>query len=86
MQYQVAIISLGLDPVVYLEKYPGRFISMHLMDWSTADKKMVPVGSGAIDWKKIFAAAKKGGVKNYFVEMNMDALKASYPFLHNLKT
>jgi len=24
-------------------------------------------------------------IKNYFVELNMDALKASYPYLHDLK-
>jgi Pyruvate/2-oxoacid:ferredoxin oxidoreductase gamma subunit len=45
----------------------------------------VPLGTGVVDWKKLFTAAKKGGVKNYFVEMNMDALKASYPYLHDLK-
>ena len=38
-----------------------------------------------IDWKALFAAATAGGVKNYFVEMPMDALKASYPYLHKLK-
>ena len=34
---------------------------------------------------KIFAAAKKGGIKNYFVEMSLDLLTASYPYLHSLK-
>jgi len=85
MQLQVAIISAGYDPVEVLNKYPGRFCSLHLADWSPADKKSVPVGQGAIDWKRLFAAAKRGGVKNYFVEMNMEALKASYPYLHDLK-
>jgi sugar phosphate isomerase/epimerase len=46
---------------------------------------MVPVGKGVVDWKKLFKAAKKGGVKNYFVEMNLDLLTASYPYLHALK-
>lgn len=85
MQFQVAVISLGLDPIPFLTKYPGRYVSLHLMDWSPTEKKLMPVGTGAIDWKKLFAAAKTGGVKNYFVEMNMDALKASYPYLHKLK-
>ncbi len=85
MQFQVAVISLGYEAATFLTKYPGRFISLHLADWSATEKKSVPVGEGVVDWKKLFAAAKTGGVKNYFVEMNMDALKASYPYLHALK-
>jgi len=85
MQFQVAVISLGYQAATYLKKYPGRFSSLHLADWSSADKKSVPVGAGVVDWKGLFAAAKIGGVENYFVEMNMDALKASYPYLHDLK-
>jgi hypothetical protein len=38
-------------------------------------------GQGTLDWMKIFAAAKTGGLKNYFVEMNLDLMKASVPFL-----
>ena len=85
MQFQVAVISLGYQAATYLKKYPGRFISLHLADWSSTDKKSVPVGAGVVDWKGLFAAAKAGGVENYFVEMNLDALKASYPYLHDLK-
>ena len=85
MQFQVAVISLGYEAATYLTKYPGRFISLHLADWSSTDKKPVPVGAGVVNWEKLFAAAKIGGVQNYFVEMNLDALKASYPYLHNLK-
>ncbi|MCL5278982.1 MAG: sugar phosphate isomerase/epimerase [Planctomycetes bacterium] len=85
MQFQVAVISLGYQAATYLRKYPGRFCSLHLADWSSTEKRPVPVGSGVVDWKGLFAAAKIGGVENYFVEMNMDALKASYPFLRDLK-
>ncbi len=31
------------------------------------------------------AAAKRGGIKNYFVEMNLDMMKASAPYLRNLE-
>uniref|UniRef100_Q021Z1 Xylose isomerase domain protein TIM barrel n=1 Tax=Solibacter usitatus (strain Ellin6076) TaxID=234267 RepID=Q021Z1_SOLUE len=85
MQFQVAVISLGYQAATYLDKYPGRFISMHLADYSTTEKKAVPVGSGVVDWKKLFAAAKTGGIKNYFVEMNLDAMGPSYTYLHALK-
>jgi sugar phosphate isomerase/epimerase len=85
MQFQVAVIRLGYEAATYLRKYPGRFLSLHLADWSSTEKKSVPVGAGVVDWKGLFAAAKIGGIENYFVEMNMDALKASYPYLHDLK-
>jgi sugar phosphate isomerase/epimerase len=85
MQFQVAVVGIGHDPVKYLTKYPGRFLSLHLQDWSPSDKKLVAVGKGVVDWPKVFSAAKTAGVKNYFVEMNLDAMKESYTYLHGLK-
>lgn len=85
MQFQVAVISIGYEAATYLTKYPGRFVSLHLADWSNAEKKSVPLGKGVVDWKKLFAAAKTGGVKNYFMEMELDAMRESYPYLHALK-
>ena len=84
MQFQTEVINLGYKASDYFAKYPGRFISSHLSDW-TADKKEVPVGKGVIDWKEFFAAAKTGGVKNFFVEMNSDTLKESADYIHGLK-
>jgi sugar phosphate isomerase/epimerase len=84
MQFQVAVVSVGYQAATYFTKYPGRFISMHLADWSATEKKPVPVGEGVVDWKKLFIAAKEGGVKNYFVEMNLEAMKASSAYLHGL--
>lgn len=43
------------------------------------------VGKGSIDWVKTFKAAKTGGVKNYFVEQNMDLTKASVAALKEMK-
>jgi sugar phosphate isomerase/epimerase len=43
------------------------------------------VGKGSIDWVQTFQAAKVGGVKNYFVEQNMDLTKESVAFLKTLK-
>jgi len=84
-QFQVSTISQGYDAAEYLTKYPGRFISMHVQGWSAQTKKIVPVGQDSLDWKKIFTAAKTGGIKNYFVEMNLDMMKASVPYLRNLQ-
>jgi sugar phosphate isomerase/epimerase len=84
-QFQVSTISQGYDAAEYFTKYPGRFISMHVQGWSAETKKIVPVGQGTLDWKKIFAAAKVGGIQNYFVEMDLDKMKASVPYLRQLK-
>ena len=84
-QFQVSTISQGYDAAEYFTKYPGRFISMHVQGWSAKTKKTMAVGQDTLDWKKIFTAAKTGGVKNYFVEMNLDLMKASVPYLRNLQ-
>ena len=83
MQFQTEVINLGYKAADYFKKYPGRFISSHLSDWTT-DKKEVPVGQGVIDWKEFFAAAKTGGVKNFFVEMAPDKFKDSASYIAKL--
>ncbi|MDB5142068.1 MAG: sugar phosphate isomerase/epimerase [Mucilaginibacter sp.] len=83
MQFQTEVITLGYKGSTYFKKYPGRFISAHLSDW-TADKKQVPIGKGIIDWKEFFEDAKTGGIKNFFVEMNMENYKDSASYIHGL--
>lgn len=84
-QFQVSTISRGYDAAEYLTKYPGRFISMHVQGWSAKTKKVMPVGQDTLDWKNIFTAAKTGGIQNYFVEMNLEMMKASVPYLREMK-
>ncbi len=84
-QFQVSTISQGYDAAEYFTKYPGRFFSMHVQGWSAQTKKIMPVGQDTLDWKKIFTAAKTAGVKNYFVEMNLDMMRASVPYLRALQ-
>jgi len=55
------------------------------VDWSAEEKKIVPIGKGSINWKNLFTAAKTAGIKNYFVEMDWDLMKASVPYLEKLK-
>ena len=85
MQFQVAVVNIGYKAVTYFKKYPGRFISLHLADYSAEKKQSVPVGQGVVDWKELFTEAKAAGVKNYFVEMGRDLLKPSSEYLRNLK-
>jgi sugar phosphate isomerase/epimerase len=84
-QFQVSSISEGYDPIHYFTRYPGRFISMHVQGWSAKTHKITPVGQGTLNWNRIFAAAKIGGIKNYYVEMNLDFMKASVPYLRRLQ-
>jgi sugar phosphate isomerase/epimerase len=83
-QFQCSTISRGYDAAEYFTKYPGRFMSMHVQDWSPETKQTMAVGQGTMDWKKIFTAAKTGGIRNYFVELSLDQMKASVPYLRNL--
>jgi sugar phosphate isomerase/epimerase len=82
-QFQMSTITAGLVADEYFTKYPGRFISMHVQDVdlnATGPRGrgvQTSVGKGSIDWAKTFKAAKTGGVKNYFVEQNMELTRAS---------
>jgi sugar phosphate isomerase/epimerase len=84
-QFQVSTVSRGYDAAEYFTKYPGRFFSMHVQGWSAPQKKIVAVGQDSLDWKKIFATAKSAGVETYFVEMNLELMKASVPYLRKLQ-
>ena len=96
----------GKDPVAYFEKYPGRFPLVHVKDYVNDPNatssyagatgsvefkgRLADVGKGTIDFKRIFAASDKGGIKHYFVE-NDDAktpfedIKISYDYLSGLR-
>jgi sugar phosphate isomerase/epimerase len=73
------IVYPGQDPVKLLEKYTGRWVTMHLKDLKNgiligsqaghADVKVnVVLGTGQMDWPKILAAGKKAGLAYYFIE------------------
>jgi sugar phosphate isomerase/epimerase len=94
MQFQIATVSEGVDVIAYLEKYRGRYISLHMHDWDAKNKKIVPIGQGIIDWKKLMIAAWQTGIANWglIVEMEtqppddpFEALASSYTYLDNLK-
>jgi sugar phosphate isomerase/epimerase len=93
MQFQMSAMRAVGDPVAYFTKHPGRFLSMHLqgVDLNApapgsggARPPGVAVGKDSLDWKKIFAAAKTGGVRNYFVEQSWDLTVQSVAYLKTL--
>jgi sugar phosphate isomerase/epimerase len=73
------IVFPGQDPVKLLEKYDGRWELMHLKDLKkgvatgslsggTDVANDVVLGTGQVDWPSVLAAARRHGVKYYFIE------------------
>jgi sugar phosphate isomerase/epimerase len=83
-QFQMSTIRNGFDAAEYFTRYPDRFFSMHLQDWDAETRTNAAVGKGSIDWKKVFTAARIGGVRNYFIEQNMEMTKQGVAFLKSL--
>ena len=63
----------GADPVALFQKHPGRFPLWHVKDLDQERKGPAPVGTGVIDFKRIFAHAKTAGMQHFFVEHDMPA-------------
>lgn len=84
-QFQISSVAYGFDAVTYFTRYPGRFISMHVQGWSAKTRRIVPLGQGTLNWRRIFAAAKIGGIRNYYLEMSLPMMEASLPVLHRLR-
>lgn len=79
----------GKDPVELFRQHPGRFPLWHVKDLDAARENILPVGSGTIDYKRIFDAASTAGMKHFFIEHDMpkDALAsitASYAYLSKM--
>jgi sugar phosphate isomerase/epimerase len=79
----------GKDPVELFNAHPGRFPLWHVKDLDEKKETVLPVGEGTIDYKRIFKAAKKSGMKYFFIEHDMpkDALasiKSSYKYITNM--
>lgn len=65
-------VNAGLNPVDMFKKNPGRYKMFHVKDMDKADKAVfVEVGSGRIDFKRIFAASKLAGVDYIFTEQDI---------------
>ena len=94
MQFQMSAMRVVGDPITYFTKHPGRFTSMHLQGVDLkapapgtggARPPQVAVGHDSLDWPKIFAAAKTGGLKNYFLEQSWDLTVRGVAYLKTLK-
>jgi sugar phosphate isomerase/epimerase len=84
------VVNAGKDPIQYFTQYPGRFEQWHVKDMDKNDRdKNADIGTGAIDYKPIFAKAKLSGMKHWYVEQEsypgdpIDSVAASAKFLKN---
>jgi sugar phosphate isomerase/epimerase len=97
-QFQMSTYNVGMVASEYFKKYPGRFFSMHVQDLDLKTKNppnpqtgrggghpQAAVGKGGLDWAATFASARLGGVKNYFVEQNMEMTRESVAGLKAMK-
>ena len=73
------VIFGNQDPARLLERYSGRFPLMHVKDirkgeprtfdpGTVAEEASVPLGQGEADWLSTLRAAKKHGVRRYYIE------------------
>ncbi|MHA8096671.1 TIM barrel protein [Aquirufa antheringensis] len=58
----------GVDVVELFKQHPGRFPLCHIKDFDSEFKNILPVGEGVVNYKRIFDAAKSGGLEHFFVE------------------
>lgn len=58
------------DPLELFKQHPGRFPLWHVKDLDKNTKNPTEVGSGYIDFKRIFDHAKNSGMKYFFVEQD----------------
>jgi len=93
------IVHPGQDPVRLLEKYGKRFELMHVKDMKQGTPggftghsdvtNNVVLGQGIIDWPAVFRAAKKAGVKWYFIEdespTSVEQIPQSLRYLEKVK-
>lgn len=67
------------DPVKLLDRYPGRFPLMHVKDirhgvkrtfnpGTVAEEDSVPLGKGEVNWPPLLEAARRHGVRHYYLE------------------
>ncbi|HEY0264424.1 MAG TPA: sugar phosphate isomerase/epimerase [Granulicella sp.] len=96
------MVVAGFQPGDFVKRYPGRVTMLHIKDFLPYPKgastggpvrpEGSEIGKGVVDYKKIFADVKGGGIKHIFVEQEgpysrmppMEAAKVDYAYLHSL--
>jgi sugar phosphate isomerase/epimerase len=85
------VIVAGQNPIPFLEKYGKRIVMLHVKDFKGNKPPSVPLGTGDIDYKPIFAAAKHASIRHIFVEQEetqttmLDALGIDAKYMAQFK-
>jgi sugar phosphate isomerase/epimerase len=93
------VVAAGGDPLRLLSRHADRISSLHIKDVrkdaatvvDRVDTQTTEVGSGRVDWPKLFAAMDPQRIRHYFVEQEnferppMEAVKLSFDYLSRLK-
>jgi sugar phosphate isomerase/epimerase len=88
------VAAAGGNPAAILLAHPTRFSLLHIKDFKAAEAGQEPgqrvsteLGRGVVDFKPVFAAARKVGIKYAIVEQEefdipaVDALKIDLAFM-----
>jgi sugar phosphate isomerase/epimerase len=86
------VLEGGHDPADYLQRHRDRVALLHIKDVKRPAPSFTTteVGNGAIDWRRVFAAANPDRLAHYFVEQEhfdrppLDAVRMSYDYLSKL--
>ena len=77
------------DPITLIKSHPSRFPLWHVKDMDKTEKRsFTEVGNGIIDYKKVFANAKKSGMTHFFVEQDVSpdplaSIQKSYQYIQS---
>lgn len=83
------ISKAGFNPLAYFEKFPKRFPLWHVKDMKAGNKDFAEIGNGTIDFKTIFEAKEKAGLKYWFLEQDssdkdiFESIKISKNYIDN---
>ena len=92
------MVVAGADPVKYFRDYPGRFRMLHVKDFKRTKPTIdlvgpdrpagTELGTGFIEYAKIFAAGKTAGIEHAFAEQEapytrpqLESAKVSFEYL-----
>jgi sugar phosphate isomerase/epimerase len=99
MEMDIAwVVTAGVDPVKYLKKHDDRISLLHVKDvvknlrvtTDLLQAQTTEVGSGKVDWKRVFKAMEPKRIAHYFVEQEnferlpLESVKVSFDYLRGL--
>ncbi len=84
------MVKGGANPSSYLARFPNRFPLVHVKDSAgPPEHRMTEVGSGSIDFKRIFSDGDKS-IKHFFIEHDqpsdpLASIRTSFNYLQTLE-